>query len=179
MGPLLAEAALENYLKLQGIAVREGCEEVMRGKHLERETKGYYVSPSIHLVHRPDAKSVYQKNEVIGPNVAIYRVSDLEETIELLNQPQLGLAGAAYTGAREIYLRLAEEARVGMFHWNRPTVTPAYRLVFGGLKKSGNARPMGRFSSFQCTYPVSSWEAAEQAPSYPETLPRPEKEKKP
>src|SRR5208337_2009287 len=79
MGPLLSEGVMENYLRYQGIAVREGCEEVMRGKLLERDEKGYYVSPSIHLVEAPDAKSVYQKNEIFGPNVAIYKVRDLEE----------------------------------------------------------------------------------------------------
>ena len=70
MGPLVNEAAVENYLSYQGIAVREGpCEEVMRGKPLERTPKGHYVSPSIHLVAKPDPKSVYQKSEIFGPNV--------------------------------------------------------------------------------------------------------------
>lgn len=158
MGPLLNEAILENYLRYQGIAVREGCEELMRGKSLERDTKGYYVSPSIHLVTTPDPKSVYQKTEIFGPAVAIYKASDLDEAAELVNLPQHGLAAAIYTGARENYLRLAEEVRVGAFHWNRPTTTPCYKLPFGGVKKSGNARPMGSFSGQQCTYPVSSLE---------------------
>ncbi len=158
MGPLLSEGAMENYLRYQGIAVREGCDEIMRGKPLERGEKGYYVSPSIHVVATPDSKSVYQKNEIFGPNVALYKVRDLDEAAELVNLPQHGLAASIYTGARENYLRLAEEVKVGMFHWNRPTVTPCFRLPYGGLKKSGNARPMGSFSGYQCTYPVSSLE---------------------
>lgn len=158
MGPLVSESSQENYLRYQGIAVREGCEEVMRGKTLDKDKKGYYVSPSIHWVKNPEPKSVYQKNEIHGPNVALFRVSDLDETVEVLNQPQHGLAAAIYTGSRENYLYLADEARVGLLHWNRMTIENSYRLPYAGTKKSGNNRPMGSFAGYQCTYPVSSLE---------------------
>jgi succinylglutamic semialdehyde dehydrogenase len=174
LGPLLSEAAMENYVRYQGIAVREGCEEIMRGKNLERTERGYYVSPSIHLVQRPDPKSVYQKSEIFGPNVAIYRVHDLEEAIEILNLPQHGLVASVYSRNKETYLRAAEEVRVGTLHWNRPTIAPAYRLPAGGVKKSGNHRPMGSFAVNQCTYPLGSLESTGSfhASSLPLPMPR-------
>lgn len=158
MGPLISESSMENYLRYQGIAVREGCEEVMRGKTLERDRKGYYVSPSIHWVKTPEPKSVYQKNEIHGPNAALFKISDLDEAAEILNQPQHGLVASIYTGARENYAHLTEEVRVGLFHWNRMTIENCYKLPQGGVKKSGNYRPMGSFSGYQCTYPLSSLE---------------------
>lgn len=174
MGPLLSDAAMENYVRFQGIAVREGCEELMRGKALDRSPHGHYVSPSIHLVQRPDPKSVYQKSEIFGPNVAIYRVHDLEEAADILNLPQHGLVAAVYSHSRETYLRLAEDVRVGTMHWNRPTVAPAYRLPSGGVKKSGNARPMGSFASRQVTYPQASMEATGSfhPTQFPNSLPK-------
>lgn len=158
MGPLMSEQAVEDYLRFQGIAVREGAEEIMRGKTLERDKKGFYVSPSIHAVEKPDAKSIYQKSEIYGPNVAIFRVKDLDETAELINQPHWGLVASIYTGARENFYRLADEIKVGMVHWNRPTTSLSYSLPIVGLNKSGNERAMGSLSGVQCTQMVNCLE---------------------
>jgi succinylglutamic semialdehyde dehydrogenase len=158
MGPLMSERAVEDYLRFQGIAIREGAEEVMRGKTLERDKKGFYVSPSIHIVEKVDAKSIYQKSEIHGPNVAIFRVKDLDETAEIINQPQWGLVASIYSGSREHFYQLADEVKVGMLHWNRPTTSISYRLPSGGINKSGNERPMGSFAGLQCTQMLSCLE---------------------
>lgn len=156
MGPLLNDEAVENYIRYQGIAVREGCEEIMRGKSLERSPKGHYVSPSIHLVDKADAKSVYQKSEIFGPNVALYPVNDLEEAVEILNLSQHGLVASVYSASSACFQKACELVRVGTLHWNQNTHTPTYRLPRGGLKKSGNARPLGSLAWQQCTYPIVS-----------------------
>jgi succinylglutamic semialdehyde dehydrogenase len=172
MGPLISERAVEDYLRYQGIAVREGAEEIMRGKALERDKKGYYVSPSIHLVEKHDPKSIYQKSDIPGPNVAIYRVGDLDQAIELLNMPQTGLVASVYTRAKERFYQVAEDARVGVLHWNRPTTHITYRLPLGGIKDSGNGRPMGSFAGYQCTYPMSCVESQGSSSILPAELPR-------
>lgn len=173
MGPMLSEAKMENYLRYQGIAVREGCEEIMRGKALEKEKRGYYVSPSIHIVTKPNPKSVYQKDPFFGPNVAIFRVHDIDETIDLINQSSFGLVASIYTAKREIFAKFLEDAQVGRALWNLPTTKPCYRLPVLGIKKAGNDRPMGSFAYQQCTYPMSSVEWAEPGdePVCPPTLP--------
>ncbi len=158
-GPLLSEALMESFLRFQGIAQREGCEEVMRGKALERETPGYYVSPSIHLVTHADSKSVYQKSEIFGPDVAIFRIKNLEEAIEVLNLNTHGLVGSVYTHSREVFQPVFEEGVAGTLYWNLPTTTRNYRLPVGGLRKSGNSRPMGANALYQCTYPTGSLES--------------------
>jgi succinylglutamic semialdehyde dehydrogenase len=172
LGPLMSQDAMENYVRYQAIALRDGCEEVMRGKPLEREEKGYYVSPSIHLVTNPDPKSTYQRSEIFGPNAAIYRVSDLDEAVEIVNHPATGLVGSVYSQKREIFGRFAADAKVGLLHWNIPTLTSTYELPAGGLKKSGNGRPMGRWAWQQCTYPIASWEAETVQPA-PTEIPFP------
>ncbi len=158
LGPLLNESAVENYIRAQGIAVREGCEEIMRGKSLERSPKGHYVSPSIHLVSKADPKSVYQTGEIFGPNIALYVVDELDEAIDILNLSQHGLVASVYTQNREVFLQGCENVRVGTLHWNRHTHTDSYRMPRGGIKKSGNSRPMGSWAWQQCTYPVASTE---------------------
>lgn len=158
MGPLISEKSVENYLRYQGIAVREGCEEVMRGKHIERKQRGFYVSPSIHIVVAPNPKSVYETSETFGPNAAIYKVSDLDEAADLMNQTQYGMVASVYTADRRTFMRIAEEVKVGCTQWNLPTIFTSYRIPVVGLKKSGNARPMGSFAGYQCTSPVTAIE---------------------
>lgn len=158
MGPLLSEAALENYVRYQGIAVREGCEEIMRGKPLERSQKGFYVAPSIHRVAKADARSVYQRSEIFGPNVALYRVQDLEEAIDIINLPQHGLVASIYTKSQAVFEKAFEQVMVGTLHWNRPTIAVSRQIPTVGLKKSGNGRPMGSWAPFQCMYPITALE---------------------
>jgi succinylglutamic semialdehyde dehydrogenase len=174
MGPLLSEKSVENYLSIQGIAVREGAEEIMRGKPLERKERGFYVSPSIHVVEEPKPKSVYEQSEIFGPNAAFYKVKDLEEAVEWINQAEYGLVASVYTQTKTVLSRCLEELRVGQLHANLPTTHPCEALPFGGLRRSGNGRPMGSLAYTQATYPVGLAEAAgTTSPVFvPSTLPR-------
>jgi len=173
MGPLVSERALEDYLRYQGIAVREGCDEIMKGKPLERKPQGYYVSPSIYSVPDPDSKSVFQTAEFFGPLVSFYKVSDIEQALEITNQTQFGLVASFFSKDRKLFERFLEGARVGLCHWNVPTTYSSYKLPVMGLKRSGNMRPMGSYSAFQCTYPLSSLTRQQDAESqlhFPEPL---------
>jgi len=173
MGPLVSDRLVDDYLRYQGIAVREGCEEIMRGKPLERSPKGYYVSPSVYSISKPDPKSVYQNSEFFGPQVAFYSASDLDEAVEINNQTQFGLVASFFSANQKNFEFFVQEARVGLCHWNLPTTQVSYRMPFLGLRKSGNMRPMGTFSGYQCTYPVSSLISPpemEKAPLFPKAL---------
>ena len=44
MGPLIDDFSQKNYLNYMGMAKREGFEEVMRGKQIEKSHQGYYVN---------------------------------------------------------------------------------------------------------------------------------------
>lgn len=176
MGPLMNDEALESYLRFQGIAVREGCEEIMRGKTLDRNMKGFYASPSIHLVPACDPKSVYQKSEIQGPNVALYQVKEIEEVSEIINQPQHTLVSSIYTAKRENFEKLAEELDCGMLNWNLPTTHFSLKLPYGGIRRSGNARWMGSLAGFQCTQILSCLERTSpfELTSLPPSMPRAE-----
>ncbi len=168
MGPLIDGAAVEKYLKFLGIASREGCEVVMRGKQLELDQKGHYVTPSICLVRDTNLasvkKSVYQQTEIFGPNVAIYPFEDLREATELANATHYGLVFSVFTKSKENYEKLSDELRAGLINWNRSTVGASSRLPFGGLKRSGNHFPTAVSAASYCMYPVASLEVAEPKP---------------
>ena len=158
MGPLINEAAVEKYIRFQEIANREGCESLMRGKPLELKHKGYYVTPSLHQVKSFDPKSVYQKSEIFGPNVAIYRTSDFQHALDIVNGTGFGLVMALFSKNRELYEEAVIQARVGLLNWNRTTNGASSRLPFGGLGKSGNDRPSAHFAIQYCSVPVASLE---------------------
>jgi succinylglutamic semialdehyde dehydrogenase len=158
MGSLINAGAVEKYIRFQEIANREGCESMMRGKALDLKHKGYYVTPSIHLVPKFDSNSVYQKSEIFGPNVAIYKSSDFEETLNIVNSTGYGLVMALFSKNRELYEEALLKARVGLLNWNRTTNGASSRLPFGGMGKSGNDRPSADYAIQYCTVPVASLE---------------------
>lgn len=169
LGPLVSERLIEDYLRYQGIAVREGCEEIMRGKALERTPQGYYVSPSIYVVPESNPKSVYQDAEIFGPQVAFYKIKSIDEGAFITNQSRFGLVASIYTNQKSNYVAFLEQTRVGSCHWNVPTTQVSYKMPFVGLKASGNLRPMGTFAGYQCTYPQSGLSLTEPF-SFPEAL---------
>lgn len=158
MGPLINTGAVDKYIRFQEIANRENCESLMRGKALDLKHKGYYVTPSIHLVKKFDPNSVYQKSEIFGPNVAVYRSSDFDETLNVINSTGYGLAMALFSKSKALYEKALLEARVGLLNWNRTTNGASSRLPFGGMGKSGNDRPSAHFAIQYCTVPVASLE---------------------
>lgn len=158
MGPLINAEAQDKYLRFQSIAQRENCEPLMRGKALELDHQGYFVTPSINLVRKLDAESVYQKTEVFGPNVAVYAVEELDEAISIVNSSSYGLALSVFTKDHRVFEKCFRNTRQGIVNWNRATVGASSRLPFGGMGKSGNNQPAGTFAIYSTTYPVASLE---------------------
>lgn len=158
MGSLISADAVEKYIRYQEIAKREGAESLMRGKALNLEHEGYYVTPSINLVKKFDEKSVYQKSEIFGPNVAVFSVDTFEEALAINNSAGFGLVMSLFTKDMALYQKALIEAQVGVLNLNRTTNGASSKLPFGGMNKSGNDRPSGNFAIQYCTVPVASLE---------------------
>lgn len=158
MGPLISADAVEKFIRFQEIAKREGAESLMRGKALDLDYQGYYVTPSINMVKSYDPKSVYQKSEIFGPNVAILEVGDFDEALSINNASGFGLVMSLFTKDKRLYEKALLEAQVGALNWNRTTNGASSKLPFGGMNKSGNDRPSGHFAIQYCAVPVASLE---------------------
>lgn len=178
MGPLIEPGAVDRYMKFLGIASREGCEIIMRGKALEASivgAKGNYVAPSICVVQNPSIegthKSVYQQSELFAPNVAIVPYKDLEEAIAQANATQFGLITSVFTQNRDVFKKCYDDLEMGLINWNRSTVGASGRLPFGGVKKSGNHNPAGILATRYCMTPVASLEASETQLPTPKQYP--------
>ncbi len=168
MGPLIDASSVDRYMKFLGMASREGCEVIMRGKILDLETRGHFVTPSICLITDPSLasarKSLYQQTELFAPNVAITPVHEIEEAVSLANATQYGLVSSVFTRSKAIYETCIEGLVCGLVNLNKSTVGASSRLPFGGVKKSGNHFPTALSATLYCSYPVSSLEVDDPQP---------------
>ena len=115
MGPLISSKSLDTYIRFQDIAVREGCDKIMRGKSLEGKHKGHYVTPSIYKVNQYQEDSTYQNTEIFGPNVALYEIDDLEEAVQITNDSGYGLSMAIFTGQESNYKKVLQITLIYLF----------------------------------------------------------------
>lgn len=160
MGPLASRRGHDRFLALARKAGREGFETLLEGGPFKAQKRGYYVRPSVR--HREGGprfavrESSYADEELLGPDVAIYTVKTIEEAIRLNNRPRYGLVASVFTRSRAGFEKVFRAAENGLIHWNAGTVRSSARLPFGGMKRSGNGRPAGFFSSYICTVPTAS-----------------------
>lgn len=152
MGPLIDQHAVNNYLNFMGMAKREGIEEIMRGKQLERKTPGYYVSPSIHYSSSFDKNSHFLTSEIFGPNCTFISYKEIEQAIQIANSTEYGLTSAVFTADRTLYDLCVKDVTCGIINLNRSTTGASPKLPFGGVKNSGNYRPASIATIDACVY---------------------------
>ena len=79
--------------------------------------------------------------EAFAPVATLYRVSSLEEAVELANVTEFGLGANAWTNDQAEQERLVTELEAGMVFING-NVTSFPELPFGGIKTSGYGREL-------------------------------------
>ena len=84
------------------------------------------------------------REEFFGPVAAIYKVSSEEEAVKVANDTPFGLGSYVFTTDPEQALRVADAIDAGMV-WINLVLGDAAELPFGGVKRSGSGREMGRF----------------------------------
>lgn len=157
MGPLVSHAAHEKVMRYRALAAAAGGLRLACG---EIERPSPWIAPG--LVRFADAKQdhAYQREEIFGPEAALYPVADLDHAIAATNDSEYGLAAAVMTRDRARYEHCIGRVRTGILNWNRGTIGASGRLPFGGGGRSGNDRPAGILSTVYCTTPQSHLEHA-------------------
>jgi succinylglutamic semialdehyde dehydrogenase len=141
-----------------GMAKREGIQEIMRGKALEKTKKGYYVTPSIHLAERWNNDSMFLHSEIFGPNVTFIPYDTIDEAIYIANATEYGLAASVFSKDENIFKICVDEIDSGLVNFNRSTVGASAKLPFGGVKNSGNYRPAALTTIDSCVYQMACLE---------------------
>jgi aldehyde dehydrogenase (NAD+) len=137
MGPAVDKAQFETDLRYIEIAKKEGGKCLIGGHALTegKLAKGYFVAPTIFDNVKPE--NTLAQEEVFGPVLAVFRVSDFEEAMKVANNVKFGLTCAIYTSDANLVMRYTDRIEAGMVHINSPTVGGEAQLPFGGYKATG------------------------------------------
>ncbi|WP_106476377.1 aldehyde dehydrogenase [Phytohalomonas tamaricis] len=82
--------------------------------------------------------------ESFGPVVAMVRVKDEEEAINVANDSEYGLSAAVFSRDLARAMNVAKRIESGICHINAPTVHDEPQMPFGGVKSSGYGRFGGK-----------------------------------
>jgi succinate-semialdehyde dehydrogenase/glutarate-semialdehyde dehydrogenase len=137
LAPLSSVAAAEKLAEQVDRAVADGATLVSEG-----ERKGAFFPPGVLTGVSPDSPSY--KEELFGPVATVYRVTSEDEAVEMANDTPFGLGSYVFTSDPEQAKRVADKIDAGMVFVNAVGAEGA-ELPFGGVKRSGFGRELGRF----------------------------------
>ncbi|MCC7158445.1 MAG: aldehyde dehydrogenase family protein, partial [Ignavibacteria bacterium] len=84
--------------------------------------------------------------EIFGPVLAVLKASDFEEGLNIANNTEYGLTGAAYTKNKKKLKKAANEFFVGNLYLNRKCTGALVGVhPFGGFNMSGTCSKAGGF----------------------------------
>ncbi len=139
VGPLSSTTATDRLADQVKRTVDQGATVLTGGEH-----EGNFFSPTLLTGITPDNDGY--REEFFGPVAAVYRVGGEDEAIELANDTPFGLGSYVFTTDKEQALRVADEIQAGMVFVNGVGAEGA-ELPFGGVKRSGFGRELGRYGT--------------------------------
>jgi len=139
VGPLSSTLAAERLDDQVKRAVEQGATLVAGG-----DRDGNFFSTTVLTGITPDNDAYHE--EFFGPVAAVYRVGSEAEAVDLANDTPFGLGSYVMTNDRDQALRVADRIDAGMVFVNAVGAEGA-ELPFGGVKRSGFGRELGRFGA--------------------------------
>ncbi|MCC3275253.1 NAD-dependent succinate-semialdehyde dehydrogenase [Arthrobacter sp. zg-Y40] len=139
-GPLSSQAAADGLVEQIRNAVEQGATLRTGGGHIDGP--GAYVQPTVLTDVTPDMRAFSE--ELFGPAAVIYKVASADEAVELANNSPFGLGGTVFSADEDKALEVADQLESGMV-WINGTASTQPDLPFGGVKRSGVGRELGRY----------------------------------
>jgi alpha-ketoglutaric semialdehyde dehydrogenase len=137
-GPVINERQLENMLKSVREAKENSAVVLVGGNRLEDEQhrKGYYIAPT--LIENVDPNDEISNKELFGPIAILYRASDYNHALELVNDNPYGLTACIHTKSIHRANHFIHNSKVGVVVVNAGTFGSEPHMPFGGSGYSGN-----------------------------------------
>ncbi|MCV7214944.1 NAD-dependent succinate-semialdehyde dehydrogenase [Mycobacterium crocinum] len=137
LAPLSSLGAAQRLAEQIDRAVADGANLVSEGKR-----DGAYFPPGVLTGVSPD--SATYREELFGPVAMVFKVNSEDEAVELANDIPFGLGSYVFTTDEEQAKRVADKIDAGMVFVN-VVGADGVELPFGGVKRSGFGRELGRF----------------------------------
>ncbi|HVV67559.1 MAG TPA: aldehyde dehydrogenase family protein [Gammaproteobacteria bacterium] len=140
MGPLIDQAAVENYQSALSKVREQGGEILYGGRIISGE--GYFVEPTL-VRAKPDWEIV--QRETFAPILYVMSYADLTEAVRIQNAVPQGLSSAIFTEnlRNAEYFLSAIGSDCGIANVNIGTSGAEIGGAFGGEKETGGGREAG------------------------------------
>ena len=140
IGPLSSVEARDDAIAQVERAVEQGATLRTGGTALEQD--GAWMAPAVltGVTREMDAF----KEEIFGPVAVVYSYDSIDEAVELANDSSFGLSGSVWGKDTDKAEQIARRLEVGMAYVNEHGTTKA-GLPFGGVRRSGYGRELGRW----------------------------------
>jgi succinate-semialdehyde dehydrogenase/glutarate-semialdehyde dehydrogenase len=138
LGPLSSAAAADRLQEQLDRAVAQGASVVSNGNR-----QGTFFPSTVLTDVTPDNDAY--REEFFGPVAMVFRAESEDDAIEKANDTPFGLGSFLFTTDPDQALRVADRIEAGMVFVNVVGADGA-ELPFGGIKRSGFGRELGRFA---------------------------------
>src|SRR5262249_18701817 len=139
MGAVINEASMKSILGYIEQGKKDG-RLITGGARAPGE--GYFVQPTVIADIPP--KSALEQQEIFGPVLAVIKSRNFDHGLEIANDTDFGLTGAAFTSSPEKIEKARREFHVGNLYINRKcTGAMVAAHPFGGFNMSGTDSKAG------------------------------------
>jgi acyl-CoA reductase-like NAD-dependent aldehyde dehydrogenase len=146
IGPMVNESGLTEVDRQVKASVKMGAQVLAGGHRLDR--KGFFYAPTV--ITNVTRDMPVMREEVFGPAAPIIIVADAEEAVEVANATEFGLGASVWTQDLSKAERLCREIQSGVVTVNN-VVSSDPRVPFGGVKRSGIGRELGKYGLIEFT----------------------------
>ncbi len=140
LGPLSSVEAAEGLQNQVSRAIAQGATVLLDGGR--QPGPGAYFKPMV-LTDITEDMEIYHQ-ELFGPVAMMFRFHDEDEAVHIANNTPFGLGASVHASDEEHAARVADRLEAGMVHINEAGGSSA-ELPFGGVKRSGVGRELGRY----------------------------------
>ena len=140
IGPMVQEKALKELDSQVKASMQMGAKVEIGGERVDEA--GFFYHPTV--LTNVTTEMPVMREEVFGPVAPIYIAKDADEAITVANSSPFGLGASIWTQNRKEAEKYCREIQSGIVTVNN-TVISDPRIPFGGIKKSGVGRELGRY----------------------------------
>ncbi|WP_415209056.1 CoA-acylating methylmalonate-semialdehyde dehydrogenase [Rudaea sp.] len=144
MGPIVTRAGQERINSYIALGVAEGAQLLVDGRNFDGRTAGagtgtdtsggFWLGATLFDRVTPEMR-IYRE-EIFGPVLAVVRVKNFAEAIELVNAHEFGNGVSCFTSDGHVAREFGRRIQAGMVGINVPIPVPMAWHGFGGWKRS-------------------------------------------
>ncbi|WGM20481.1 aldehyde dehydrogenase family protein [Paenarthrobacter sp. OM7] len=140
LGPLSCHAAADQLQAQLDAAVAEGATLLLSGGKVAADSA--YFRPAV--IGRVTRDMDAYGQEFFGPVAMVFKAATESEAVAIANDTAFGPGASVHSGNTDRAARIGERLTAGMVRINECGGTAA-ELPFGGVKRSGIGRELGRY----------------------------------